>query len=320
MKNVIDSLGNNKLMFQTKSTSDGYFSIEKNADKIYVSLDKKIEFVILPNKKVIVGVICSTFGETYYPMRDVEFPEKITSVVMDLDGTTAISEKFWINVIKETFIAVSNKVDFDFNESDIPFISGHTTYEHLLYCLTKYDSPSKIDLAVEKYNKIAEHELEKLLKTGDDSIIPTNGLGNFINICKLYGVKIGLVTSGSYEKAYPEIQSIIRQLKYSEIAQVYDTVITAGSPLSKYHIGTMGQLVAKPHPWLYMEALFVGLNEKNTDQIIGFEDSGAGVIALRLAGIPVIGVKGGNIIESGYGDFCECFVDDMNDAINLIIR
>ena len=47
------------------------------------------------------------------------------------------------------------------------------------------------------------------------------------------GIKLGLVTSGLYEKAYPEILDAFKTLNMGDPAEFYDTIITAGHALRK---------------------------------------------------------------------------------------
>ena len=72
------------------------------------------------------------------------------------------------------------------------------------------------------------------------------------------------------------------------------------------HAGTLGELAPKPHPWLYAEAMRVGLGIpwSARSRVIGLEDSGAGVCALRLAGVTTVGMSGGNIDQSGTRALC----------------
>jgi beta-phosphoglucomutase-like phosphatase (HAD superfamily) len=86
-------------------------------------------------------------------------------------------------------------------------------------------------------------------------------------------------------------------------------------------VGTLGELSPKPHPWLYAEAGCVGLGipfeERN--QVIGIEDSGAGICSLRLAEYPTIGLASGNIIESGTQFLCNGYKNSLNEIITEYI-
>ena len=82
----------------------------------------------------------------------------------------------------------------------------------------------------------------------------------------------------------------------------------------------LGELSPKPHPWLYAEICRVGLGIPFEDrhQIVGIEDSGAGVSSIRLAGISCIGYASGNIIESGAKATCDHFCDDFEQILRVL--
>ena len=103
-------------------------------------------------------------------------------------------------------------------------------------------------------------------------------------------------------------------------AEFYDAVITAGFPMRPGEIGTLGELSPKPHPWLYAEACRVGLGMPfdQRHHVVGIEDSGAGVCAIRLAGFATIGMAGGNIIQSGTGPLCDRYCESFGEALSFI--
>ena len=100
----------------------------------------------------------------------------------------------------------------------------------------------------------------------------------------------------------------------------YDAIISAGFPLRKGSVGTLGELSPKPHPWLYSETSIVGLGEAFADRnhVVGIEDSGAGACSVRLAGYTTIGIAGGNIVESGTKAVCNYFEDSFEDILKII--
>jgi len=154
-----------------------------------------------------------------------------------------------------------------------------------------------------------------------DAFEPCSGLKEFLTELKANNVKLGLVTSGLYEKAWPEILSVFRQLDMGNPLDFYDTIITAGFSLGKGKCGTLGELAPKPHPWLYAETAKVGLgmDERDKNHVIGLEDSSAGVLSLRLAGFPVIGMKGGNIARSGMISLLDKEFETLTDALPYIL-
>ncbi len=149
---------------------------------------------------------------------------------------------------------------------------------------------------------------------------PTAGLKDFLYALKARGIKIGLVTSGLFEKAWPEILSAFRTLDMGDPKEFYDAIISAGFPLTKGEVGTLGELAPKPHPWLYAETCRVGLglDASERNHVIGMEDSGAGVCSVRLAGFTTVGISGGNIIGSGVKELCSHYCDTLAEVLDII--
>ncbi len=135
------------------------------------------------------------------------------------------------------------------------------------------------------------------------------------------GIRIALVTSGLYEKAYPEIVSAFRTLGLGDPAEFYDAIITAGFAMRPGQPGTLGELSPKPHPWLYAEAARVGLgiDAANRQHVVGIEDSGAGICSIRLAGFAPLGIAGGNIEQSGTRGLCHAFYPELRE-ISAAVR
>ena len=146
-------------------------------------------------------------------------------------------------------------------------------------------------------------------------------LKEFLTTVKKEGIKIGLVTSGLYEKAMPEIISAFKQLDMGNPVDFYDSIITAGYALRKGQAGTLGELAPKPHPWLYAETARVGLGIpfENRHKVIGIEDSSAGVVSIKLAGFASVGVSGGNIEQAGVDELCDYKVDNLMQMLDIIL-
>jgi beta-phosphoglucomutase-like phosphatase (HAD superfamily) len=151
-----------------------------------------------------------------------------------------------------------------------------------------------------------------------EAFTPAPGISEFLLALKKRKIKIALVTSGLYRKAYPEILSAFQTLNMGNPLDFYDTFITAGETPGNGKAGTLGELEAKPHPWLYAESCRVGLDISEKDRVIGIEDSGAGVCAVRLAGYYTVGIDGGNILESGTLGMCHKYCRDFNEILSLI--
>ena len=153
-----------------------------------------------------------------------------------------------------------------------------------------------------------------------NAFVPSPGVKEFLFELKSRKIKIGLVTSGLYEKAWPEILSAFQTLGMGDPKDFYDAIITAGFALRKGQPGTLGELSPKPHPWLYAEVFRVGLGMSVDDSAhtIGIEDSGAGICSVRLAGFPTVGFAGGNIIESGTKGLCDHYCDTFEDILEIM--
>jgi hypothetical protein len=130
-----------------------------------------------------------------------------------------------------------------------------------------------------------------------------------------------LVTSGLYEKAWPEILSAFQAMDLGDPCEFYDAIISAGYPLGQGQVGTLGELSPKPHPWLYAETMRVGLGIpfEERQSVVGIEDSGAGICAIRLAGIPAVGIAGGNIEASGTRSLCTQYCQTFGEIASLIL-
>ena len=103
--------------------------------------------------------------------------------------------------------------------------------------------------------------------------------------------------------------------------EFYDAIITAGQTFTKTQTGTIGELAPKPHPWLYSETAKVGLGitAEEKSRVIGFEDSSAGIVSIRLAGFEAVGVAGGNIASGGVESLCMKSVNTLCDSLPLIL-
>jgi beta-phosphoglucomutase-like phosphatase (HAD superfamily) len=119
----------------------------------------------------------------------------------------------------------------------------------------------------------------------------------------------------------PEIISAFDQMKLGNPLEFYDAVITAGTAYGKGQPGTLGELCAKPHPWLYREIgqVALGITEEESDRVVVLEDSSAGVMSGRLAGYPVIAMQGGNVKEAGLMPLTTLYSEDLLEVLKYLI-
>lgn len=302
--------------------SDGVFAEGVNGVKaVYATGDGKVEFICFENATLCY--VLSAMGYTaYYPLRKTELKKPVKAVLMDLDGTSVRSEEFWIWIIQKTIASLTNNPDFHFEEADLPHVSGHSVSEHLQYCINKYCPDKKLEDARDFYFQHTHYEMNEIMegRGKDGAFTPSKGLKEFLLKLKQHNIKIGLVTSGLYEKAWPEILSAFNTLQMGDPKAFYDASISAGFPLRKGSVGTLGELSPKPHPWLYAETCSVGLGIPIQDSayVVGIEDSGAGVCSIRLAGYNTIGFGGGNIESSGTKPLCDYYADTFEQIWEYI--
>ncbi|MBN2280088.1 MAG: HAD family phosphatase [Candidatus Marinimicrobia bacterium] len=302
--------------------SDGNFTVGKNSvNAIYQTKDKKVEFIYFDDH--ILAYVNSAMGyPAYYPIRPTRLEKPVQAVLMDLDGTSVKSEEFWIWMIEQTTASLLNNKNFQLEESDIPYVSGHSVSEHLEYCIRKYCPDKTVEEARQFYFMHTRREMNAIVEGHGrkNAFVPTEGLKAFLLELKAMKIKIGLVTSGLYEKAWPEILSAFQTLKMGDPKDFYDAVVTAGFPIKAGHPGTLGELSPKPHPWLYSETARVGLGipREMSHRVIGIEDSGAGICSIRLAGFSAIGIAEGNIVESGVQGLCAGYCRSLEEVLKYL--
>lgn len=304
-----------------EACSDGNFKTKKDGvQAIYRTGDKKVELICFEDR-TLAYVHSSVGYSAYYPVHPVK-KDEVKAVLMDLDGTTVKSEEFWIWIIEQTVRSLLNHPGFSFKDSDIPYVSGHSVTEHLKYCIDTYCPGESIEKAREYYFYHTNLEMQNIIDGNGrkNAFVPTEGAKEFLLSLKEKNIKIGLVTSGLYEKAYPEILSAFQTWNMGDPKDFYDCIITAGTSLGKGRTGTLGELEAKPHPWLYAETANVGLGIpfEERSHVIGIEDSGAGVSSIRLAGYYTVGIGGGNIRESGTMGMCNAYCETFKEILELI--
>ncbi len=310
-------------MISLQQCSSGAFRTgEGGVRSIMATGDRKVEFIDLEGHK-LAYVKSAMDYPAYYPVHPVEIRKPVKAVLMDLDGTSVHSEAFWIWIIERTTASLLGNEQFKLESSDLPFVSGHSVSEHLQHCIRKYCPDKTVVEARRFYFEHTHHEMKEIMegRGKTDAFTPAPGLKPFLLELKRRGIKIGLVTSGLYEKAMPEIISAFRQLDMGDAVQFYDAIITAGFAMrAGKEVGTLGELSPKPHPWLYAETARVGLGLEFKDRhhVVGIEDSGAGVCSIRLAGFSCIGIAGGNIDESGTRSLCDHYCNNFEEILKVI--
>ncbi|HUW31706.1 MAG TPA: HAD family phosphatase [Planctomycetota bacterium] len=311
-------------LIDLQSSSGGLWRVgAESVLRIVTPRDRKVEFVAFADKTL--AYVKSAMGHpAIYPLAEARFDAPAEAVLMDLDGTSVHSEHFWVWIIEQVTARLLGNPKFQLEPADEPHVSGHSVSEHLQYCIDKYCPGKTVEEARRHYFDITHHELKEILEGRGraDAFVPSPGLKDFLLELKGRRVKIGLVTSGLYEKAWPEIVSAFRVLKMGDPLKFYDAIISAGFAIRHGQAGTLGELEPKPHPWLYAETARVGLglDQSHRHKVIGMEDSGAGVVSIRLAGFAAIGVGGGNIDSSGVRPLLHSYCGSLTEALPVILR
>ena len=291
-------------------------------ERILALRDRKSELIVY-EKQTLVYIKSAMGHPAIYPLPPAHFNAPAEAVLMDLDGTSVHSESFWMWIIELTIAKLMGDAKFRLDKMDEPHVSGHSVSEHLQYCIAKYCPDKTVEEARSIYYEVTNFEMNEIMEGRGkaDAFSPAPGLKEFLLALKGNGVRIGLVTSGLYEKAWPEALSAFRQLDLGDPLEFYDAIITAGQALRKGQTGTMGELEPKPHPWLYAETARVGLGiePERRQRVIGIEDSGAGVVSIRLAGFAAIGIGGGNIEKSGTTPMLWSACENLMEALPLIL-
>ena len=310
-------------MLDLECTSDGQFRVGvEGVRRIITPQDRRVEWVAFSDKTLAV-VRSNLMGTAIYPLQPARFEPPAEAVLMDLDGTSVHSETFWMWVIERSIARLMNDESFRLVAEDEPHVSGHSVSEHLQYCINKYCPGASIEQARANYYDLTDHEMAEIAagRGKADAFSPAPDLKEFLEALKQAGIRIGLVTSGLHNKAWPEILAAFRQLDMGDPRDFYDCIITAGHRLTRGQCGTLGELAPKPHPWLYAETAYVGLGitPDRRHRVVGIEDSGAGMVSIRLAGFAAIGLAGGNIERSGTRPLLNHWADGLMAALPYLL-
>ena len=302
--------------------SDGRFRVGRDGVRhVLTPADRRVEFIVFDDRTL--AFVNSSLGyPAYYPVEPVTIERPVRAVLMDLDGTTVRSEPFWVWMIEKTTGSLLGDPAFALDDSDLPYVSGFSVSEHLQYCVRKYCPGRTVEEARQYYFEHTHREMTAILEGRGraDAFVPAPGDKEFLLALNRDGIRIGVVTSGLHEKAWPELVAAFRTMGLGDPRAFYDAIVTAGFPIRAGQPGTLGELSPKPHPWLYAEVCRVGLGIpfEQRHRVIGIEDSGAGVCAVRLAGFAAIGMAGGNISESGTGPLCQHYCESFEEVLGIL--
>jgi beta-phosphoglucomutase-like phosphatase (HAD superfamily) len=293
-----------------------FLGINKSEDAIFIVRGEHTEAVLNSRSRLYPG----------FPLYPAEVRKPVKGVLLDLDGTCVKSEALWIAVIEDVTNLMREKNGLgpvEFAGKDLPHVSGRTVPDHLTYCRDNYFPGGRVSEAQQIYTEVAEREM-RLFSEGrgrEDAFDPVPGLKNILTGFKEQGIKIGLVTSGLYYKAYPEIEQAFVKLDMGRPEDFFDAFITAGTLTAKGRSGTMGNGISKPWPNIYFEAAqAMGFSLKDREHFAGIGDSASDVLAVRTMGLPFLGIDDGNIAAGGLKSLCTGFFQTLQAAADNLLQ
>lgn len=240
------------------------------------------------------------------------------AVLLDMDGTSLISEQFWVRMLDETVRYVT-KSDVGLSSSDKLSVQGATTRDHLAFLKRSLGLDIGLQDLVSAYDIVVEdafynHDVGTLAR----EISLQAGFADVRSTAFALGIPFLLVTNGNMRKADIETRIIAHHLELDDVAAVSTGVWCA--PRQEGWLKAFGGSLGKPHPWPYLEAATkgAGIETKDLGSVIAVDDSAAGVCSIRLAGLKTVGLAGGNISAMGAEVFCDELAESLYDVCGFL--
>lgn len=184
---------------------------------------------------------------------------KVKAVIFDLDGTIVDSMWIW----EQIDIDFLGKRGIELPKDLQKAIEGMSFTETAIYFKNRFNLKESIEEIKEEWNAMA-YDFYK------NRVPLKKGVKEFIEYLKEKGIKLGIGTSNSRELA-------IEVLKTHDILHYFDTIRTS-CEVEK----------GKPHPDVFLK---VAEDLKvNPEDCLVFEDTYAGVLAAKRAGMKVFAV------------------------------
>ncbi len=96
----------------SESTSDGLFRVARDGVRqILTPRDRKVDLVVFDDK-TLASVRSALGPAALYPLLDDVYEAPAQAVLMDLDGTSVRSERFWMWVIERAIAALMGDARF----------------------------------------------------------------------------------------------------------------------------------------------------------------------------------------------------------------
>lgn len=73
-------------------------------------------------------------------------------------------------------------------------------------------------------------------------------------------------------------------------------------------------------PWFYAETARggLGISFERRHNVIGIEDSSAGIVSIKLAGLSCVGITGGNIEQTGAREICDYKISNLIEIYDMV--
>lgn len=224
--------------------------------------------------------------ETRYLIREAPSCfEQLEAVMMDMDGSSTDTEKLVLEAIRLMMAEALDDDGFQFAPDDYPHIIGDSTTNHIGYLVERYGlDPAKLHDYIATYYA-HYHATLKGIRDGritESLIEPMPGLREFLEKLKDRGIKVGLVTSSLQAEVNIVMPEVFRGMGLSpDYRSFYDAVIAADE---------VGEAFLKPHPNLYHRMAEEMLGVRDFAKAFVVEDSTAGILSARIAGLAVAAV------------------------------
>ncbi len=125
--------------------------------------DRKVEFVATATTRWRTSGLGLGYP-AYYPVEPVWLDRPVRAILMDLDGTSVRSERFWIWMIEQTTATLLGDPQFQLDSDDLPHVSGHSVSEHLEHCVRKYVPGATVEQARAVYFDHVHREMRAIVE------------------------------------------------------------------------------------------------------------------------------------------------------------
>ena len=148
---------------QLEQTFDGRFRRGRDGVRqVLTPGDRVSEWLVMEDDSVYARLKVPFSQPVLYPVREPRLEPRPAAVLMDLDGTSVISEEFWIWMIELTMKELLGDPSFSLAQEDIPYVSGFSVSEHLKYCMDRYGGGWDLNGGRQAYHRLTARELKRI--------------------------------------------------------------------------------------------------------------------------------------------------------------